>query len=140
MLPIRGPGGPAANRAGRAARPGAGGFRVEAGAAEAEGVPGAARAEAPCALGLLALQEGMPAAERDARARRRAEAMLDELAALQRDLLRGRTDRARLQRLLDLVGGEPPADPALAEAVAGIILRVRVELARHEIGGFLSPN
>lgn len=140
MLPIRGPGGPATIRTGRAVRGGAGGFRIDAGAAEAEGAQGAERTAATSAIGLLALQESAPAAERDARARRRGEAMLDELAGLQRDLLRGRTDPARLRRLLTLSEGEPAADPGLAEAVAGIALRVRVELARHETAGFLSPD
>ncbi len=140
MLPIRGPGGPATIRSGRTLRGGAGGFRIESGAAEAEGAQGAERAAPTSAIGLLALQESAPAAERDARARRRGDSMLDELAGLQRDLLRGRTDPARLRRLLALIEGEPAADPGLAEAVAGIALRVRVELARHETAGFLSPD
>ncbi|BDG73033.1 flagellar assembly protein FliX [Roseomonas fluvialis] len=140
MQPIRGPGGSTTIRAGRAVRGAAGGFRIDAGATEAEGAQAAERPAAASAIGLLALQETAPAAERDARARRRADAMLDELSALQRDLLRGRADPARLRRLADLTQGETAADPALAEAVAAISLRVRIELARRESAGFLSSD
>ena len=139
MEPIRGVGGGGTVRGGRAPR-GGGGFRVDAAAADATCVAAAEAPAAASAIGLLALQEGAPAAERDARARRRAEAMLDELAALQRDLLAGLRDPARLRRLADLAQGEAAADPALAGAVAAIALRVRIELARRESGGFPSSD
>lgn len=139
MEPIRGVGGGGAIRGGRAGR-GAGGFRIDAAAPDAAGVGAAEAPAAASAIGLLALQESAPAAERDARAHRRGEAMLRELAALQRDLLGGRADPARLRRLADLAAGEAAADPVLAEAVAAIALRVRVELARRETAAFLSRD
>jgi hypothetical protein len=79
---------------------------------------------------LLALQETAPAAERDARARKRGEELIEELSALQLALLSGRADPARLRRLATLSVGEAAADPGLAAAVAGLQLRARVELAR----------
>ncbi|MBR0673767.1 flagellar assembly protein FliX, partial [Neoroseomonas soli] len=83
------------------------------------------------AIGLLALQEAGPVAERDARARRRGDALLRELSGLQAELLAGRVDPARLQALAALAEGESAADPALAAAVAAIALRARIELARR---------
>jgi hypothetical protein len=133
MDPIRGVGGGPAARGGRAGR--AGGFRLAAAGTSAAG--GAAPASAAMAAGLLALQESAPAAERDARARRRAEAMLRGLAEVQAALLCGRADAARLAALAALTEGEEPADPALAEALAAIRLRLRVELARW---GQVSPD
>ena len=38
---------------------------------------------------------------------------------------------ARLQAIARLGEGESPADPALAEALAAIVLRARIELARR---------
>jgi hypothetical protein len=137
MDPIRGVGGGAAARGRSGARAAAGGFRLG-------GAGGAAPAEAPAApaaalaAGLLALQEAAPAAERDARARRRGEALLRALSALQAELLGGRADPARLEALATLAEGEQAADPALAEAVAAIALRARVELARRQAGAFVS--
>lgn len=132
MVGIRGVGAGAATRVGRAARPGGGGFSI-GGGAEASGAAAAQATAAPSAIGLLALQETAPAAERDARARRRGEAMLRELAELQAELLSGRADPARLQALAALAEGEAAADPGLAEAVAAIALRARIELARRGI-------
>jgi hypothetical protein len=139
MSAIRGVGGGAAVRA-RAVRGAAGGFSIDTAAADAAGVEAAQRPATASAVGLLALQESAPAAERDARAHRRGEAMLRELAALQRDLLAGRSDPARLQALLDLTAGEDAADPVLAEAIAAIGLRVRVELARRQTATFVSRD
>ncbi|MBR0680755.1 flagellar assembly regulator FliX [Roseomonas eburnea] len=133
MVGIRGVGAGAATRAGRGTRGAGGGFRLGPGAEASE--PAAAQAAAaPSAIGLLALQETAPAAERDARARRRGEAMLGELAALQVELLSGRVDPARLQALAALAEGEAAADPMLAESIAAISLRARIELARRGIG------
>jgi hypothetical protein len=136
MDPIRGVGGGAAARGSRGTRPG--GFRLggPGGAAPAEA---AAAPAAALAAGLLALQEAAPAAERDARARRRGEAMLRALSDLQAELLGGRADPARLEALAALAEGEAAADPALAEAVAAIALRARVELARRQAAAFVSP-
>lgn len=139
MSTIRGVGGGAAVR-GRAGRGAAGGFHIDTATADSLGIEAAQRPAAAAAIGLLALQENAPAAERDARAHRRAEAMLRELAALQRDLLAGRSDPARLETLLELTAGEDAADPALAVAVAAIALRVRVELARRQNASFLSRD
>ncbi|WP_337877148.1 flagellar assembly protein FliX [Elioraea sp.] len=80
---------------------------------------------------LLALQETMTAGERDARARRRAEGMLEELAQLQLGLLSGRLPRARLESLAALASEpEMAADPGLAAIAAEIGVRAAVELAR----------
>jgi Class II flagellar assembly regulator len=86
------------------------------------------------------LQEQGAESERDAGARRRGGAMLDELRALQADLLRGAADPARLARLARLAEGETGADPGLREAVAGIALRARVELARLGLAASPSRN
>ncbi|WP_137128243.1 flagellar assembly protein FliX [Roseomonas sp. HF4] len=139
MVVIRGVPGSGPARPARGARAGGGAFNLGGGmapdaAAAAEGV-------APTsAIGLLALQEGAPAAERDARARRRGEAMLQGLAMLQAALLGGRLDPARLAQLAGLADGAPAADPALQAAVAGIALRLRVELARLRIDPDLSSD
>lgn len=130
MVVIRGVGGGAPVRPGRGGRGGMGGFAL-GGAGEAHGAGAASAAAAPAAIGLLALQEGAPAAERDARAARRGQALLRELAGLQADVLAGRLDRARLGAIAALAEGETPADPALAATLAAIALRARVELARH---------
>ncbi len=78
--------------------------------------------------------------ERDARARRRGDALLRSLRDLQLGLLRGTIDPARLRALADLVPGEEAADPALAAALAAIRLRARVELARHGLDTGASPD
>ncbi|CAH0141706.1 flagellar assembly protein FliX [Roseomonas sp. CECT 9278] len=140
MAPIRGVGGGTTIRGGRAPRGAGGGFHLGAGVAESGATEAAERPAAASAIGLLALQETAPAAERDARAHRRGEAMLRELAALQRDLLAGRSDPARLHSLLELTTGEAAADPVLRDAVAAIALRVRIELARRQTAAFLSPD
>jgi hypothetical protein len=121
----------------RPARPvGAGGqFRVAAPAGEA------AEATAPApvdgvsiAPSLLALQETIAAGERDARARRRAEDMLDELAAVQLGLLGGKLARRRLEALAALAAAPAvAADRRLAVVAAEIGVRAAVELARLEL-------
>ena len=130
MVGIRGVGAGAAARAGRWARGARGGFSLGAGA-ETSGAAAAQATAGPAAVGLLALQEAGPVAERDARARRRGEGLLRELAGLQADLLAGRADPARLRAIAALAEGETPADPALAGAIAAIALRARIELARR---------
>jgi hypothetical protein len=138
MVVIRGVGGGAAIRSGRGTR-GGGGFALGV-AGEAQGSTAATAAAAPAAIGLLALQESAPAAERDARAARRGQALLRELAALQAELLEGRGDPARLAGLAALTEGETAADPALAAALAAIVTRARVELARRAMGPPPSPD
>lgn len=140
MTPIQSPrgavgaGAASTVRGGGRAKAGGTAFRLpgdsEATAATEEA--GAAGAAAPVGLSLLSLQEGEgpTIAERDARARRRGEALLAELRHLQSDLLTGQVDPARLERLAALAEGEAAADPALQEIVAHIALRARLEVAR----------
>lgn len=110
-------------------RPGSG-FRVPA-----HGRPAPAAPAAEVALsGILTLQEVDAPEQRDRDARRRGQDLLAELAALQRALLSaaGTAPAAALQRLATLAQAVPPAaDPALRQAVAAIVLRCRVELARY---------
>lgn len=114
-----GPRGPA--RATRGA-----GFRLPASRAEST----AASAAITGTHALFGLQQSWTPAERDDAAQRRGQAVLEELAQLQRDLLRGGCDPARLSRLAAMAEGESGHDPALRDIVEGIGLRARVELAR----------
>lgn len=95
---------------------------------------GVAAAAAPASLlGLLALQEGETDAARDRAARRHGDALLRELAALQRGLLGDADDLpGTLARLAALTeeGGEA-ANPDLAGIVRAVTLRARIELARR---------
>jgi hypothetical protein len=104
------------------------GFRLQAADSAA---PEAASAAPLGGVTLLGVQEAGAAAERDSRGRKRASQMLDELARLQADLLAGRADAVALERLARLAEGEAPADPALAEILAAVSLRARIELARR---------
>jgi hypothetical protein len=119
---IRGYGPPrAAARAGRG-----GGFHLPAARTDS-----AAPSMAPtAATGLLGLQQSWSPAEQDDAAQRRGHALLAELAAMQRDMLRGRLDPAGLSRLAAMAEGEAGQDAALREIVEGISLRAKVELAR----------
>ncbi len=108
------------------ARRAAGGFALP----EAPPESGAAPASAVSSVGLLALQEGIepPAA----RARRRAAQALAELRGFQLELLGGRPDPARAERLAKLAEApEGLADPALAALLEEIAARARVEIARR---------
>jgi hypothetical protein len=72
---------------------------------------------------------------------RQAESALDELRALQLDLLRGGTDSVRLARLATLAGSTDLAgDPVLRDAVAAVRLRARVELARRRAQQARAPT
>ncbi len=104
-----------------------GGFRLPGGAAETAATEATA-ATAP--LSLLGAQEEDDPRGRDERGARRGAALLEELAELQADLLRGRRDPARLRRLAALAEGEAPADPVLREALGAVALRARIELTR----------
>ncbi len=88
------------------------------------------------AASLIALQETIAAGDRDREAQGRADAMLDELAALQRAILGGGISPARLAALASLAD-QPglAADPRLGEVVAAVSLRAKVELARLEMAG-----
>jgi len=129
--PIAAPG-----RIGRASVP-SGRFRVpaEGGAGATVGAREASAAEGvTIAASLIALQETILAGERDREARERADRMLEELTALQHALLRGRLSPERLAELAALTDRPGlAADPALAELVAAVRLRAKVELARIEM-------
>ncbi len=124
--PVGGPGAPGG--AGRAQRRG-GAFSL----------PGAASAGSVAAAGgvgaLFGMQEALTPRERDDAAQRRGQALLEEMEALRRDLLRGGIPAARLSRLALLAEGEAGADPGLREVVEGLSLRARVELARRSMPG-----
>ena len=107
------------------------------------GAPGAAEAAASTSAlsldGLLALQGETDAVERDRKARRRGQDMLEGLAAIQRALLAdgcsaATESAATLARLADLAGSLDVADdPALASVVTAIRLRALIELARRSV-------
>jgi hypothetical protein len=88
--------------------------------------------------GLLALQEsvgqttiGEP--ERDRRAREQGRQLLSALAGLQHLMLGDGDPAPVLDQLRALATDEPelPADPALADVLGAIRLRVRIELVRR---------
>lgn len=86
------------------------------------------------AASLIALQETIESGERDREAKGRADAMLEELAALQRAMLGGAISPARLASLAALSDQAGlAADPRLADLVAAVSLRAKVELARLEM-------
>lgn len=59
---------------------------------------------------------------------------LEELEALQRELVMGSPSPERLEQLIEWVKtADTPADPALASILSDIELRVRVELAKLDI-------
>lgn len=132
MTVVKGVGAGAAVAGGRPARAAAGSFRLPAGAAGTMGSMAGVAAAAEVGLpGMLALQEVQAEPVADREARRHGQAMLAELAALQRSLLgAGADDLARLERLA--AGGPEAEDPSLRAAVAAIRLRARIELARRE--------
>lgn len=118
----------AAGRAGGARGTRAGGFRLPESAQEATA---SAAAEEVAPLGLMALQEVDDATARNRRGAARAREMLRDLSALQAAMLSGESDPAALERLARQAEEEAPPDPVLAEALAGIALRARIEAARH---------
>jgi hypothetical protein len=120
---------------GRASGRGRPGFALTPPGSEAAAETGATGTAAPVGLGLLALQgagqEGGDRAARDQAAWRRAESILQELQVLQRGLLHDAPDMNCLERLAAFETGEAGADPFLRDAVAAVVLRARVELARR---------
>lgn len=103
-------------------------FRLD----DAATAAGAAQVSEASLFGLLALQEAGGEAVRDRAARQRGFDLLGELSALQRELLADGPDPARLRRLADLAGSAPEAaDPGLRDAVAAIVTRARIEVARY---------
>ena len=110
---------------------GSSGFAVAPGTADATSGPAAAAAAAPLD-GMLLLQQVEDGPTRDRHARRHGRAMLDALAELQCALLDGSLDPATVERLAALAQHCPEAsEPGLRAALAGISLRVQVELARR---------
>jgi hypothetical protein len=109
---------------------------AEAGAAGEPVAGGIAAAGVSGLAALLALQESEAASARDRAARRHGQALLEDLAALQRGLLAGLlgpggVDPALPGRLAALAEQVPEAaDPALAAIISAIAVRARVELAR----------
>jgi len=93
------------------------------------------------AASLIALQETIAAGDRDREAQGRADAMLDELAALQRAMLGGGISPARLAALAALAD-QPglAADQLLGDVVAAVSLRAKVELARLEMAGLAAAT
>ena len=125
MDPIGGPNGIAPSGADKPRR-----RTVASGFALPAGRGGAAASAVPLD-GLLALQECAAEPLADREARRGAQALLAELAALQRDILAGTVIGTRLERLARLAEDiQAAAQPALREAVASVVLRARIELAR----------
>jgi len=132
-----GPATPASVTARGARRPGT--FVVsgpDMAAEAAEAAPSAVSASAGLS-GLLALQSGdlVDAGAdtiHDRTVRRRARDILDALAALQRAMLTDGPITAPLERLAILAqDGADAADPTLRATMDAIMLRARVELARH---------
>lgn len=134
MVKIVGLGSPHLPQARPVGRSAAGGrFRVSVETGMEEAKDAAPVEGVSIAPSLLAVQESLEAAERDARAKRRAEAMLDELGAVQLGLLSGRLSESRLAALASLAReGEKAADPKLAAIAAEVEVRAAVELARLE--------
>jgi hypothetical protein len=116
-------------------RPVSGAFSLRSGTAPA--ATGGLTAVTGVALpGMLALQEAEAEASRDREARRHGQAVLEELAGLQRALLAGPADPALLNRLTALTKAPPEAaDPLLRAALQAVALRAKVELARLSLAG-----
>jgi hypothetical protein len=99
-----------------------------------------AKAAAPLlAAGLdafLSLQEVESAPERDRRARRHGQSLLDILGRLQHALLGSGDAAALVRQLHDLARDVPVADDAgLRAVIEAISLRAHVELARRAVAG-----
>ncbi|HUB14066.1 MAG TPA: flagellar assembly protein FliX [Acetobacteraceae bacterium] len=81
---------------------------------------------------LLALQQMDDAPARDIAAHRRGQSLLAALGRLQRALLGAGDASAVLDEIRSLARDVPvAADPALATAVAQVVLRAQIELARR---------
>jgi hypothetical protein len=109
-----------------------GGFARELGGETPAGGPVSGAAGLGSVDALLALQEVPDSLTPDGKARRRAEALLDELDQLRLDLLTGALPQARLERLATLaaVQRERIDDPRLAQVIEEVELRAAVELAK----------
>ncbi len=110
----------------------AGGLAFTLAAETAKTAPAAAPVEVALG-GMLALQEAESGAVRDREARRRGQDLLAALTRLQRALLAGEDVLAVLRTLAELSEDVPEAaDAGLRAAVAAVVLRARVELARRQ--------
>jgi hypothetical protein len=125
--PVSGPAGHAPIRAG------GGGFSIQAGSLSEVETAATAGPAGIAAAGILALQETAPETVGDRPARRRGQDMLDELAALQRDLLTPTGPSPGTLRRLARLATDPPeaTTQGLRDAVAAIRLRAVVELTRY---------
>jgi Class II flagellar assembly regulator len=124
--PLGGPTGPV--------RGGSSGFVVSSPATpESGGLAAPTPAVAATLVGALALQELGCEAPQDHTARRRGYDLLAALRALHRALLADSISAEPLAELATLATEVPEAaDPRLRGVVAELVLRARVELARHE--------
>jgi Class II flagellar assembly regulator len=112
----------------------AGAFSLNETSVSGGAAPATATADISLA-GLLALQADEAGEARDRSARRRGRELLDALAALQRAMLTGEIGPDQLNELAALVADVPDAaDPRLRAAMEDVVLRARVELARHGLG------
>lgn len=103
------------------------------GANAATGSQGAAALCGPAGL-LMAQEVDMTSLSRR-RAKRRAEALLDQLETLRHDILLGSVPESTLTELTHLVESERAVvdDPQLVSILDAIDLRARVELAKLEV-------
>ena len=122
----------------RAATAGKGGFteHLDGSAAAPSAVTGSGPVQ-PVDDALLAVQEVEDSTSQDAngRARRWGEDMLDNLERVRLDLLNGALSQEKPRSLSVLVTErkKTATDPRLAELLAEIELRARVELAKYEV-------
>jgi len=119
-----------------APRRAAGGFQVPEAVADSGAPPAPVLAGggiATVSLEVLLAADALDAtARRDEAARRHGQALLRDLGVLQQRVLAGGDLTETLARLAQLVGDVPDAaDPRLAETLAQIALRARIELTRR---------
>ncbi len=130
---ISGPKTSSSRRSGRAAASGGGGFaRALAGPPEPAPAPaGAGPVQALNAL--LAVQEVGDSTEGRARARRRAEDLLDRLEELRLAIMLGEVPLTQLEQLAAQLSQcqEAVGDPKLAQIINEIEIRAAVELAKR---------
>ncbi len=121
---------PGSGRAKAAA--GEGGFNVEPGSVPAEGAGRSQEVQPAGLTGMLALQEAEAEVAGKRNGRRHGLALLDALQDLQRDLLAPVDDQAQISGLARLAEAIPAVtDPGLADVLAAIRLRAKIELLRR---------
>ena len=128
IVPIGGPIGPQSTRSVR----GVGGREFHLPSEASVATQRAARTSSVVDLSaMLSLQDVDPPQERDRRARRQGEGLLQALARLQRALLGEEGQQSVLAELAELSASpEIAANPALREVTEAIRIRAAVELAR----------